>query len=94
MTDWGPFLRAARVQRGWTQVRACEEMRKHAPVVLPSIVSLLRSWKRWEKGTHPGGFYDDVLRRMFPPNLRNRRNENGYPTAPPPTPDAPHPVLE
>lgn len=94
MTDWGPFLRSARHQRGWSQVRACEEMRQHTPIVLPSVISLLRSWKRWEKGHHPGRFYDEILHRMFPPNKRNRANENGYPAALPPIPDAPHPALE
>lgn len=94
MTDWGPFLRSVRRQRGWTQLQAVEAMRGYAPFVLPHSVHLLRTWKRWEAGKHPSAFYDTILRRMFPPNLRNRRNENGYPATLPPIPDVPHPALE
>lgn len=83
MTDWGPFLRTARHQRGWTQLRAVEEMQRYADIALPSPISLMRTWKRWEKGTHPGAFYDRILRRMFPP-----------PPPEPPVPNAPHPALE
>ena len=40
VTDWGPFLRTARHQRGWTQLRAVEELQRHADGVLPSPTNL------------------------------------------------------
>lgn len=73
MTDWGPFLRVARAERGWSQTRGCEELRVVSPINLPENISLLRSWKRWEAGMSPDTFYEGLLCRVFevrPPHKR------------------------
>ena len=73
MTDWGPLLRAARAERGWSQTRGCEELRAASPIALPENISLLRSWKRWEAGMSPDAFYEEILCRVFgvlPPHRR------------------------
>lgn len=67
---WAVRMRAEREARGWSQPDAVRAMRAHysdgTGKALPDEASLLRSWKRWEKGTYqPDGFYAPIVARMF-----------------------------
>jgi len=79
---WGDRIRRERERRGWTQTDAISELRrsvrKEHQVELPDNVSLLRMWKRWERG---GGIradyqkfladlFDSVALALFPPPRR------------------------
>lgn len=73
---WAQRIRSLRDARGWTQVTAIEEMRKHSSKALPDDEHLLRRWKAWERGDNkPGNEYaplvaaalGTVTAALFPP---------------------------
>jgi len=58
------IIRAARQAAGWSIVDAARELRRHSnrsgqPVA--ELDSIVRSWKRWERGTEPSRFYRPLL---------------------------------
>lgn len=58
-------IRAARLDAGWSFTQAARELKRHSPQPLPAVDSIVRSWKRWEKGTAPSRQYQPLLRRML-----------------------------
>lgn len=63
---WARRIRAERTARGWSQPDAVEALRAHAPSELPGNETLLRNWKRWEKGdSEPGDFYGPLIAKTF-----------------------------
>lgn len=69
MSDAKPQTRIFRERqaRGWSQREAVRNMRAHAAdKQLPSEETLLRSWKKWERGDHqPDTFYQPLIARAF-----------------------------
>src|SRR5262245_42201761 len=58
-------IRAARLDAGWSFTQAARELKRHSQQPLPAVDSIVRSWKRWEKGTAPSRQYQPLLRRML-----------------------------
>jgi hypothetical protein len=54
-------IRSAREAAGWSVVDAARELKRRSGTGLPELDSLVRSWKRWERGTSPGRFYRPLL---------------------------------
>lgn len=63
--SWADRMARDRGARGWSQRQAVEQMRRHCDVALPDDESLLRNWKRWERGTRPSEEYQVAIARMF-----------------------------
>jgi hypothetical protein len=65
----GDAIRAAREAAGWSIVEAARKLKQRSPRPLPALDSLVRSWKRWEKGTVPSLPYRpdlaDLLKLSF-----------------------------
>jgi hypothetical protein len=65
----GAAIRAAREAAGWSIVEAARKLRQRSVRPLPSVDSLVRSWKRWEKGTVPSRPYrpdlSDLLKLSY-----------------------------
>lgn len=57
----GDVIRHAREAHGWTIPEAARTMKARYGPILPTLDSLIRSWKRWEHGTSPGRFYQPLL---------------------------------
>jgi hypothetical protein len=52
--------------RGWSQVQAVAAMRTHSDKPLPDDASLVRQWRRWEKGEcKPDRFYAPLVAATF-----------------------------
>ena len=63
---WAHRMWQERKARGWSQRDAVRAMRAHSPQELAQEESLLRSWKRWEKGeTEPDGFNRPLIAKTF-----------------------------
>jgi hypothetical protein len=59
---WDPqLLRAERAARGWSIGEAARQLRASSSTSLPGHDSLVKAWKRWERGTEPGRFYGPLL---------------------------------
>src|SRR5215472_6386997 len=59
-----------REARGWSLAQAVEALKAHAAqageIIHADDASLLRSWKRWERGEHePTDFYKPIIARTF-----------------------------
>ena len=70
MTDdrpaWARRLANERRARGWSQADAVRAMRANSSSELPSEVSLMRQWKRWESGeVTPSDFYKTIIAGTF-----------------------------
>ena len=70
MTDnrpaWARRLANERRARGWSQADAVRAMRANSSSELPSEVSLMRQWKRWESGeVQPKEFYQPIIAATF-----------------------------
>ncbi len=63
--DWARRIAAERQARQWSQLKAVQALRAHAPSELPSDDSMVRQWKRWEAGTMPGEFYRPIIAAVF-----------------------------
>jgi hypothetical protein len=57
----GDTIRTAREAAGWSIGEAVREMTRRSPEPLPDAMSLVRSWKRWERGTTPSRAYRSLL---------------------------------
>ena len=55
------IIRTARESAGWSVAEAARELKRRSGQPLPELDSVVRSWKRWEKGTHPNRFYRPLL---------------------------------
>lgn len=59
-------LRAARLSGGMSQRTAVHALRACSSAALPSEETLIRSWKKWEAGTHrPDAFYRPLIARAL-----------------------------
>lgn len=58
-------IREARQQAGWSYMQAARELKRRSAEPLPGVDSIVRSWKRWEKGTEPSRPYQPLLRRLL-----------------------------
>lgn len=54
-------IRAARQAKGWTMANAARALKQRYGTQLPAFDSLVRAWKRWEKGTSPSRQYRPLL---------------------------------
>lgn len=54
-------IRAARQAKGWTMADAARALKQRYGTQLPALDSLVRAWKRWEKGTAPSRQYRPLL---------------------------------
>jgi hypothetical protein len=70
-------IRAARLDAGWSFTQAARELKRHSQEPLPAVDSIVRSWKRWEKGTAPSRQYQPLLRRMLGVGIGSGPNDNG-----------------
>jgi transcriptional regulator with XRE-family HTH domain len=62
----GAALKSAREAAGWSIADAARELRRRGGAdELPSLESIIRSWKRWEAGSKPGIPYRPLLNRLF-----------------------------
>jgi transcriptional regulator with XRE-family HTH domain len=77
--SWARRIRALREARGWSQVEATEQMRRHAGEALPDPDHLVRRWKAWERGENkPSPHYAPIIAAalhtvttaLFPPDNR------------------------
>jgi hypothetical protein len=69
----GETIRQAREAQGWTMSEAVRTLKQRYGPLLPETDSLVRSWKRWEKGTAPSRFYRPLLSDLLglnPPDQR------------------------
>jgi hypothetical protein len=57
----GETIRTAREAAGWSISEAVRELKRRSPQRLPDGTSLIRSWKRWERGTTPSRLYRPLL---------------------------------
>jgi tetratricopeptide (TPR) repeat protein len=62
---WARRIVAERKARGWSQSAAIAALRGHSPEELPSDESLLREWKRWEKGETMPQRYRPLIAALF-----------------------------
>lgn len=76
---WARRIRALREARGWSQVEAAEQMRRHTDEALPDPDHLERRWKAWERGENkPSAHYAPIIAAalhtvttaLFPPDNR------------------------
>lgn len=59
-------LRSERQARGWSQRETVRRLRTTTPEGLPTEESLIRSWKKWESGSHqPDTFYRPLIAKLF-----------------------------
>lgn len=58
-------IRAARHAAGWSIADAARELKRRATVPLPDTDSVVRSWKRWERGTAPSRLYRPLLTSLL-----------------------------
>lgn len=58
-------IRSARLAAGWSITEASRELKRTSEEPLPDVDSLVRSWKRWEKGTYPSRLYRPLLVRLL-----------------------------
>jgi hypothetical protein len=58
-------IRAARHAAGWSIADAARELKRRATVPLPDTDSVVRSWKRWERGTAPSRLYRPLLMSLL-----------------------------
>lgn len=79
LPTWARRIRSMRDAKGWTQLQAVEEMRKHSKQALPDTDHLLRRWKAWESGENkPRGdnatliaaTLGTVTKSLFPPQQK------------------------
>jgi hypothetical protein len=61
----GDTIRSAREAAGWSISEAVRELRRRSPDPLPDTTSLVRSWKRWERGTTPSRLYRPLLAELL-----------------------------
>ena len=61
----GAAIRAAREAAGWSVVEAARKLKQRSARPLPSLDSLVRSWKRWERGTIPSRAYRPDLSELL-----------------------------
>lgn len=83
----GDALRRAREARGWTLAEAARTLKQRYGPLLPDTDSLVRSWKRWEKGTEPSRFYRPMLSDLL--GLHPTQPEHGPASATHPTAEIP-----
>jgi tetratricopeptide (TPR) repeat protein len=63
---WARRIVSERKARDWTQADAISAMRAHSSRALPDKASMLRQWRRWEKGqTKPDDFYAPLIAATF-----------------------------
>lgn len=62
---WAERIRQERARRGWTQRQAIAAMRSVSDVELPADDSMLRMWKRWERGDVVPQRYRHLIARTF-----------------------------
>lgn len=63
---WARRIAAEREARGWSQRQAVAAMRAHSSKPLPDDESMLRNWKRWERGeTCPDSFHQPLIAKTF-----------------------------
>lgn len=80
----GDEIRRAREALGWTMAEAVRTLKQRYGPLLPDTDSLVRSWKRWEKGTAPSRFYRPLLSDLLglhPPDPRQGPASAAHPTA-------------
>lgn len=79
LPTWAARIRTMREAKGWSQVKAAENMRGHTQEKLPATEHLVRRWKDWEAGgSKPGTFYQPIIAAtlgtvtaaLFPPPKR------------------------
>lgn len=58
-------VRRARLEAGWSVAEAARQLKRRSTEPLPTLTSLIRSWKRWEAGTHPSRPYQPLLVQLF-----------------------------
>lgn len=83
----GDALRRARAAKGWTRAEAARTLKQRYGPLLPDTDSLIRSWKRWEKGTVPSRFYRPMLADLL--GLQPADPEHGPASASHPTAEIP-----
>ena len=54
-------IKAAREAAGWSIAEAARELKRRSSQPLPDVDSVVRSWKRWERGTAPSRLYRPLL---------------------------------
>jgi hypothetical protein len=58
-------IRAAREAAGWSIADAARELKRRSGQPLPDLDSVVRSWKRWERGTAPSRLYRPLLASLL-----------------------------
>jgi hypothetical protein len=58
-------IRAARDAAGWSISQAARELKRGSREPLPEVDSLVRAWKRWERGSEPSRLYRPLLMSLF-----------------------------
>ena len=80
----GDAIRSAREAQGFTMAEALRTLKQRYGSLLPDTDSLIRSWKRWEKGTVPSRFYRPLLSDLLgldPADPREGPGSASHPSA-------------